>query len=425
MLLLFGILSVAVQGISKGPSMSLFSSSTTDVDIAQSTKLSPLMRSILNIRGGDEDEDADEEEEEDDEEEEEEEAVEGIDYAAIMQKALDVTKEVVEVTKVKIYPVVKEYSQIGAVKAKDTSISLYKAIRRAISAAMEGDDDEDSDDEDSDDEDGETALDKAIAISKKTIACVKRMIKAAMTVPETEASAEDEDDDEEEVADEETEEAAEEETKDTAESTAEDAPEEVDFGSYLAEAYGVADERNSGKGKGVTILGGSLQDALQTAKLEARMLLVMIPAEKPEGERGGWFGSKKGNAESEELDKIAIESLLSQEVSKAANKKSLKKKGDGESGSFAIWLGKSGSSEATSAIKQLKLKETSTKGTKRPIMCVVYPTVSAVSATLQFPIGRNLRSNIFKNLIFFACFFDMIRARLLGKFWHNTTAIHQ
>lgn len=357
--------------------MSLFSSPNTEVDNAQSTKVSPLMRSILNIRGGDEDEEADEEEEEDEEEDDdEEEEAAGLDFADILEKALDVTKEVIEVTKVKIFPVVAEYSKIGAVQAKNTSVSLYKAIRRAISAAMEGDDDEDSDDED--DEDGETALDKAIDISKKAIACVKRMVKAAMTVPETEASAEEEDDDEE-VADDEAEETAEE-TKDATEATVEassDAPEAEDFGAYLAEAYGVADERNSGKKKGVTILGGSLQDALQTAKLEARMLLVMIPAEKPEGERGGWFGGKKGNEESGELDKVAIESLLSQEVSKAANKKSLKKKGDGESGSFAIWLGKSGSSEATSAIKQLKLKETSTKGTKRPIMCVVYPTISA------------------------------------------------
>ena len=184
-------------------------------------------------------------------------------------------------------------------------------------------------------------------------------------------------------ADEEAEETAEEDAAERTVEASTEAPVAPDFGSYLAEAYGVADERNSGKGKGVTILGGSLQDALQTAKLEARMLLVMIPAEKPEGERGGWFGGK-GNAESGEFDKIAIESLLSQEVSKAANKKSLKKKGDGESGSFAIWLGKSGSSDATSAIKQLKLKETSAKGTKRPIMCVVYPTISAVSATLQF-----------------------------------------
>eukprot|EP00531_Pseudo-nitzschia_arenysensis_P001553 CAMPEP_0116141082 /NCGR_PEP_ID=MMETSP0329-20121206/14193_1 /TAXON_ID=697910 /ORGANISM="Pseudo-nitzschia arenysensis, Strain B593" /LENGTH=557 /DNA_ID=CAMNT_0003636243 /DNA_START=195 /DNA_END=1868 /DNA_ORIENTATION=- len=360
-----------------------------EMDLVQANKLSPLMRSIMRIRGGEEEEEdeaeEEEEEEEDDDEEGEEDApVAGIDYNAIIQKALDVTKEIVEVTKVKVFPVLSKYSVKGAVTAKKTSITVYKAIRRAISAAFEKEesDDEDSDDEDDEEEDeAATAMDKVIALSKKTVAAVKRMVKAAMTVPEEEIETEEDEDDEEE---EETPEDFEGEKEDEATKKSETIePEETsdepatDFGSYLSEAWGIADERDSGKKKGVTILGGSLQDALLAAKQEARMLLVFIPSEKPDSERGGlsFFGGNKGNAESEENDKVAIESLLSAEVSKAANKKA-RKKGDG-SGSFAIWVAKAGSPEATAAIKQLKLKETSAKGKKRAIMSVVYPAFSS------------------------------------------------
>ena len=332
-------------------------------------KVFPIVsKYVLKLRGGEE-EDTEAEEGDDDEEDEEEMAPsEGIDYNAIIQKAVDVTKEFYQMTKVKVFPVVSKYSVKGAVTAKKTSITVYKAIRRAISAAFEKDE-EDEDDEDDDDEEGSTALDKVIAISKKTVAVVKRMVKAAMTVPDDEASAE-EDDEEEEVTAEDGEEETTTESEPTEAEEASDSP-ATDFGSYLSEGYGVDDERNSGKGEGVTILGGSLADALQTARQEARMLLAFIPADKPEGERGGFFGRKKGSPESDEADKVAIESLLSPEVSKAANRKS-RKMGDG-SGSFAIWGAKAGSPEAAAAIKQLKVKETSTKGDARPVMCVVYP----------------------------------------------------
>lgn len=325
------------------------------------------MRSVMNVRGG--------EEESDDEEESDEVAASApasaIDYAAIVQKAVDMSKDVAEVTKEKVYPVVSKYSKIGgsmafkygkigAIKAKKTSILVYKALKRAISAAMEG---EETDEEDDDEDGGEakTLMDKVLVISKKSIVVAKRMVKAALTVPEDEVSAEDEEE-------EETEEKKEDEAKDSL-TTETDL---TDFGSYLAEAYGVDDMRKDGP----TILGGSFQDALQIARQQARMLLVFIPSERPANERGvlSFFGGKKDNAEPDEKDLVAIESLLSNEVGKAANKKARKKS---DLGSFAIWLGKAGSSEASSAMKKLKI---SAKGEKKPTMCVVYPSVPSGSS---------------------------------------------
>lgn len=404
---------MTVQGrrsSSSSPSMLSFSSTpngmSTDTNIMESSsKISPLMRSILKLRSGEDiGNEADEEEESDDESDDEEEddaSSSAIDYADILQKVLErtmeVTKEVVEVTKERFLPVVVKYSKKSAVTAKKTSVSIYEAVRRAISAALEGDDTEE--DEDSDDEGGEvTVLEKVIVISKKSVAIFKRMIKAALTVPEDEGSAEeyDETDDEDEEV---TVESTEDETVADSQTievgpTSTSSSAATDFGSYLAEAYGVDDMRNSGKTEGPIILGGTLEDALQTARQQARMLLVFIPSGKPEGERGGlssfFGGGKKGDAESDEKDRVAIESLLSKEVGKAANKKAKKKS---DNGSFAIWGGKAGSSEAASAMKQLKVKETSAKGEERPILCVVYPAVASVVSIsnvscLQF--GREL-----------------------------------
>jgi len=401
---------MTVQGrrsSSSSPSMLSFSSTpngmSTDTNIMESSsKISPLMRSILKLRSGEDiGNEADEEEESDDESDDEEEddaSSSAIDYADILQKVLErtmeVTKEVVEVTKERFLPVVVKYSKKTAVTAKKTSVSIYEAVRRAISAALEGDDteeDEDSDDEDSDDEGGEvTVLEKVIVISKKSVAIVKRMIKAALTVPEDEGSAEeyDETDDEDEEA---TVESTEDEIVADSQTievgpTSTSSSAVTDFGSYLAEAYGVDDMRNSGKTEGPIILGGTLEDALQTARQQARMLLVFIPSGKPEGERGGlssfFGGGKKGDAELDEKDRVAIESLLSKEVGKAANKKAKKKS---DHGSFAIWGGKAGSSEAASAMKQLKVKETSAKGEERPILCVVYPAVASVGSDKMIP----------------------------------------
>lgn len=403
MLLLVALVAMTVQGRHNGMLPTLSSSAAAaiiDTNTFQSWKMSPLMRSILKLRGGDDDEDedaTDDEEEYDDESDDEalEESSSGLDYAAILEQVIDVTTT-------KIVPVIVEYSTKSLTAAKRTSISIYQAINRAIRAAMEGeeaDESDNSDDEDSDDEGEEefsSVMDKVLMITKKSISLVKRMMNAALAVPDDEESEEEEgkivdDDEEEEVAaaeptkEEETVKEPETTEPDSATTTAdqEEVEDVTDFGYYLAEAYEVDDQRNSGKTKGPIILGGSLQDALEIARQQARMLLVFIPSERPKGERGGlsFFGGKKGSAETEEKDKVALESLLSNEVGKAANKKARKKQGDSNDlGSFAIWGCKSGSAEATTAIKRLKVKETSVKGEKRPILCAVYPAVGAMGS---------------------------------------------
>ncbi|CAB9514384.1 UBX domain-containing protein [Seminavis robusta] len=121
-----------------------------------------------------------------------------------------------------------------------------------------------------------------------------------------------------------------------------------DFGTYLAQTYGVADGRT---GDDNPVLGGSLNDALKVARANARLLLVLIP--------------NKGKN-----DKKAVEGFLSSQVATMAKKKARKK---GETGSFLLWGAKAGSSEATQAMKRFKVKPKNSKGEKIPILLVAYP----------------------------------------------------
>jgi len=257
-----------------------------------------------------------------------------------------------------------------------------------------------------------TVMNKIIKIGKKTMSTIQRMVKAAIVIPEDDEEDDDEegnndesdevDDNEEdkndlsafEDVDEEKEDVVVESNEEEEDSDAtntvfdnfdvegrkdvnandnEEEEEETtnnddkvdDFGTYLAKNYYVEDRRTTSEA-GLPILGGSLQNALQTARQKARMLIVFIPSEKPKSE--SWFGGGKTKYN----DQIAIKSILSGEVAKAANKKA-RKKVEADLGSFVIWGCKSGSSEAISAIKRLKIKATSTTGEKRPILCVVYP----------------------------------------------------
>eukprot|EP00536_Pseudo-nitzschia_multiseries_P016093 jgi/Psemu1/220138/e_gw1.1019.2.1 len=392
---------------------------SSDTASPSSLKLSPLLRSVLNVRGGEEEEeDGDEYDDESDSDDEDDTSVSspgaGMDAVAILEKVVDVAKT-------KVVPIVADYSRKGLLAAKKTSVMIYGALYRAVQAGLEGDvseDDEDSDDEDdSDDEEEEvaTVADKILAITKKAVKTVQRMVKAAMTIPEEDEGGDDDDesDDGDGENESEVEESAEAEEEDESVSSETTTPDETedetgteptpaaaaaaatndggvaasdDFGSYLSESYEVDDLRNSGKAKGPIILDGSLQDALQTAREQARMLLVFIPSEKPKGEQQGvlsfFGGGNKGTAESEENTKVAIESLLSKEVAKASNRKARKKQAGDDFGSFAIWGAKAGSSEAAAAIKRLKVKETTAKGEKRPILCVVYPASSIAPKVL-------------------------------------------
>ena len=104
---------------------------------------------------------------------------------------------------------------------------------------------------------------------------------------------------------------------------------ERDFGIVLAFLYGVQasryDSNNSNDTNSTTTLtttpvqGGSLQDALERARQEARLLLVLLPAGKP--------GQAKTNA----ADVAAVTSFLSAPVAAAAEQpartKSKKQKG--------------------------------------------------------------------------------------------------
>ena len=395
LLLLLGIIATVVQGHrdTRWPSSSLSSqSAATNANIVvSSSKLSPLMRSVMKMRGG-EDDDEQEESEDEESDDEEETAISssssesGMDYAAILKQVLDVTKT-------KIVPSVLEYSKTGLLAARKTSVGIYETLYRAVQAGLEGEELEESDDEDDSDDEEEvtTVVDKILTMTKKSLRTVQRMVKAFITVPEEDGESSDDESEEEEITDQEEDDdviveitedeiAKESETTPVPAANDDDDDDDVenDFGSYLSEAYEINDLRNSGKTKGPIILDGSLQDALQTARQQARMLLVFIPSEKPKGEQGGmsfFGGGKKSTAESEENNLVAIESLLSKEVAKASNKKARKKQTE-EFGSFAIWGSKAGSSEAASAIKRLKVKETSTKGEKRSILCVVYPASS-------------------------------------------------
>lgn len=133
-----------------------------------------------------------------------------------------------------------------------------------------------------------------------------------------------------------------------------------DFGSYLSQAYGVTDGRGASEGSSPSpILGGSLSDALKIARSNARLIVILIPSSPPH---------KKGKEQNS--DRKAIASFLSSETSRAAKKKA---RNNAETAAFVLWGAKAGSSEATTAMKLLKVKPTSAKGNKRPVLLVAYP----------------------------------------------------
>ena len=266
---------------------------------------------MITIRGGADESDEEYEEEEEDNDDEAETAIGSSD--TVVSKILDVA------------------TLLGKAVIKTT-----KAIQRAIQAGLAG--------EESNEDDIEFSM-----LTKATNT-VKRMIQAifngdddsgddvsSATISRTRDDSDDDGDDEEES----------EEVGGT----------QSDFGTYLSTTYNVEDNR--GDKNGVQILGGSLNDALEVARSQARLLIVMIPSSRP---------NKK---QRDTLDHQAIESLLSKEVSKASNKRARKK--GLTTGSFTFWSAKFGSSEATTAVKRLKAQATNTKGGKRPFLLVVYP----------------------------------------------------
>ena len=127
------------------------------------------------------------------------------------------------------------------------------------------------------------------------------------------------------------------------------------FEEFLCKAYGVElDDEET-----VNIHAGSLTDAMQSARSEARLLVVFIPSSKP----------RKAAS-----DTLAIESIVSSEVNKAAEHQARKKE---DGGSFVFWSTKYDSNEASIAMNRLKAKKSSTKA---PVLMVVYPQLSANSS---------------------------------------------
>eukprot|EP00529_Nitzschia_sp_RCC80_P015562 CAMPEP_0113492170 /NCGR_PEP_ID=MMETSP0014_2-20120614/27933_1 /TAXON_ID=2857 /ORGANISM="Nitzschia sp." /LENGTH=713 /DNA_ID=CAMNT_0000385983 /DNA_START=45 /DNA_END=2182 /DNA_ORIENTATION=+ /assembly_acc=CAM_ASM_000159 len=391
---------------------------------------SPSIATITKVRGGSEDDDDDDESSDDDEieeeseeeessaeefdEEEEEEEEEETDWAAV---AKDVSEKAIDVTQTTVVPFLLTFSQKTYKICRVLSIRTYHAFQRAYRAVVDGDDDEDDDEEEDDDEDEETSISTVlIKYATKTFKVAKRMVVAALDFSEedddafvfgsdddedgtdAETSQEEEDDDvEEKVAVEKKDKSKKKKSKSTSGVTDDktegenkkqaDTPPTTtkalsDAGKYLSETYDVPDDRENGK-KRLDIWGGSFKDALKSAQDQARLLVVFIPATQPKSKGG--FSIFGGGGKVDEMllekDKQAIESLFSSKVAKAAARKPLKK-GDKTLGSFAVWTAKNGSPEANEVFRRMKVTETSTKGKKRPILCVVYPSFQGMSSGL-------------------------------------------
>ena len=161
------------------------------------------------------------------------------------------------------------------------------------------------------------------------------------------------------LEEEETSESVNEEDEQSTETTSSAA--DVDFGTYLEKAYNVPTSSRNQLEEPCTVHSGSFSEALSQTQSEARLLLVLIPSEKPS------IGSS--------TDASAIASLLSQEVALMADKKALK--GGLKMGSFYLWSALPGSTEALQALKRLKLSLKNPQGTKRPVLAAVYVGVDS------------------------------------------------
>lgn len=129
-----------------------------------------------------------------------------------------------------------------------------------------------------------------------------------------------------------------------------------DFGDYLSKIYKIEATRKELGSELNPVLGGQFMEAMSSARSQARLLVVFIPA-----------GTKPGKLDS---DSTAVESFLSTEVARVAERKA-RKSAEGL-GSFILWSAKPGSSEAATALKRLKAQPVGTKGQKRPILAVAY-----------------------------------------------------
>jgi hypothetical protein len=288
-------------------------------------------------------EEGDDDVENEEEEEEDEEGLGSLDVSEVIEKALSVSTRVLKVVGKITLQVIQTTSQ---------------AVQRAIQAGMSGDEEEE---EVAGDEEEE------VTIVVKIMRIAKRMIRAALTPPPTS----DEDGDDEGTNDESDDTPVTKSTEDDGEEnkgTDTSSDRGSDLGSFLSKVYGVTDDRDD---SGPLVLGGTLTEALEVARSQARLLVVFLPSAKPPS-------SKKQQSSTQSADQEALTSILSQPVSQAAQKKA--RKSGTTTGSFVVWGAKFGSSEATMAIKRLKVKATIAAGSKKgsgkpPMLLVVYPNL--------------------------------------------------
>jgi len=207
------------------------------------------------------------------------------------------------------------------------TIVTTNALSRSIKAAFDAPEDD---------------VEEEASAFTKVLGTLQRMWRAAMSPPESE----------DEVATSATKKSRKSRPKKKAVEQIDEDDSISDFGQFLSKQYDVTDAREE---YSPLILGCPLADALREARTKARLLVAFIPASGP-------AKNKKSP------DHLAVRSLLSAEVSKAADKRSRK---SAETGSFVLWGAKAGSPEAIAAMKRLKAKQP--KGEKRPTLLVAYP----------------------------------------------------
>jgi flagellar biosynthesis GTPase FlhF len=338
-----------------------------------SSRLSYSYQSIISLRAGSSSEDDDDEDESESEsadescdDEDDESETEEQEESKSVSSTSTLTDTLLDLSK-------KTVTLVGR-----ATLETAKALQRAVAAGLQGDDAQEEEEE-------------PPSFSTKAIRTIQRMFSAAFTKPETSEAADvvkstmamssklkekkSSKTKATDVMEEDSDADVDEDEDDT--SVVEEAPVSslpstvADFGSSLANQYGVQDARTS---DGPPFLGGTLTDALQAARSQARMLVVYIPSGKP----------NHNNA-----DKAALETMLSPEIIQVANKQP-KKKSDTTTGSFLYWGAKAGSSEAKAAMKRLQVKATSSKGGKRPILAIVYPAQT---------VGKNGRFKVVPKLL--------------------------
>jgi hypothetical protein len=267
------------------------------------------------------------------------------DSEAIPVDLSKVLESAAEYTHTTVLPVTKKALVVLFKLGTKATMATVHALQRAMEAAMEGDEMNDGPEED-DDDDGAAA---EVSIVQRFVLAVKRMVTAAFTFPDGDGQGI--------IGG--VEEQATLKTKKTKPTKQTKGPsKKLDFGSFLAASYGVQDTRTD-KTPGTAVIGGSFATAMIEARAQARLLVVFIPVEK----------YKKGR---ESREAAAIESILSMEVADASNQPA--RKGE-DTGSFLFWSAKLGSSEATQAMKRLKAKIKTSKGSKCPVLMVVYPAM--------------------------------------------------